>query len=253
MTQGGEKRMDTQSYNRIGTTARTVAAALIGATLALGAASASAAETESAIARGGRLYDKWFVENKAAKPTADHPAYPHKGGKYGKDASWRCKECHGWDYKGKDGAYAKGGHATGIKGITGAAGKDPAAIVAVLKDKTHAYGAGTLSAQDMSDLALFVSKGQVDASKYMDTATKKMKGNGAKGEVYYNTICAGCHGVDGKKVKDGPPLGSVADNSPEMLHKVLNGQSGESMPALRALDVSIAVDIVTHLQTLPAK
>ena len=110
-----------------------------------------------------------------------------------------------------------------------------------------------LSAADMNDLALFVSKGQVDPTRYIDAATKKPKGSAAKGEVYYNTLCGGCHGTDGKKVKDGPPLGSVADNVPEMLHKVLNGQPGEAMPALRALDVQIAVDIVAHLQTLPAK
>jgi thiosulfate dehydrogenase len=210
---------------------------------------ASAAETESAIARGGRLYDKFFAENKTAKPDADHASYPHKGGKYGKDASWRCKECHGWDYKGKDGAYASGGHATGIKGIAGAAGKDPAAIVAILKDKTHGYGDKQLSAKDMEDLALFVSKGQVDMGKYV--ADKKAKGNAAKGEVYFNTICAGCHGTDGKKIKDAPPLGSVADNAPEMIHKILNGQPAESMPALRALDPQIAVDIASYLTQLP--
>ncbi|RPI46061.1 MAG: hypothetical protein EHM59_08485 [Betaproteobacteria bacterium] len=214
--------------------------------------SALAAETESAIARGGRLYDKWFGENKAAKPTADHPAYP-KGGKYGKDASWRCKECHGWDYRGKDGAYAKGGHATGIVGIAGAAGKDPAAIVAILKNKTHGYTDKMLSTKDMDDLALFVSKGQVDMTKYIDAASNKPKGNAAKGAAYFNTLCAGCHGMDGKKLKDAPPLGSLASNSAEMLHKILNGQPAEAMPALRALDTQIAVDIVTHLQTLPAK
>jgi len=50
-----------------------------------------------------------------------------------------------------------------------------------------------------------------------------------------------------------PPLGSVADNGPEMLHKVLNGQPGEAMPALRALDPQIAADIAVYLTRLPAK
>ena len=225
-----------------------VLSGLVGLTVSY---AATAAETESAIARGGRLYDKYFKENNTAKPEADHASYPHKGGKYGKDASWRCKECHGWDGKGKDGAYASGGHATGIKGINGAAGKDPAAIVAVLKDAKHGYTDKQLSDKDMHDLALFVAKGQVDMSKFVDAATKKAKGNAAKGEVYFNTICAGCHGTDGKKVKDAPPLGSVADNAYEMLHKVMNGQPGESMPALRALDPQVAVDIVSYLPQLP--
>lgn len=213
--------------------------------------SVSAAETESAMARGGRLYDKYFKENNTTKPEADHASYPHKGGKYGKDVSWRCKECHGWDYKGKDGAYASGGHATGIKGIQGAAGKDVAAIVAIMKDAKHGYTDKQLSAKDMEDLALFVGKGQIDMGKYIDGATKKAKGNAAKGEVYFNTLCAGCHGADGKKIKDAPPIGSVADNPYEMLHKVFNGQPGEGMPALRALDPQITVDIVSYLPQLP--
>ena len=212
---------------------------------------AAAAETVSAIARDARLYDKFFAENRSAKPETNHPAYANKAGKYGKDASWRCKECHGWDYRGKDGAYAGGSHATGIVGITAAAGKDPAAIVAVLRNATHSYTARQLSDHDANDLALFVSKGQVDPTKYIDTTTKRAKGDAAKGEVYFNTVCAGCHGVDGKKVKDAPALGSVADNAAEMLHKVLNGQPGENMPALRALDPQISVDIVSYLPQLP--
>ncbi len=215
----------------------------------MGFSSAFAVETDSAIARGGRLYDKYFAENKTAKPTADHPSYI-KDGKYGKENSWRCKECHGWDYKGKDGAYAKGGHATGIKGINGAAGKDPAAIAAVLRDKAHGYTEAQLSAKDASDLALFVSKGQPDLAKYLD-ASNKSKGDGAKGEAYFNTLCAGCHGVDGKKVKDGPALGSVADNGAEMMHKLLNGHPGEAMPAMRALNHQYSADIAAHLTKLP--
>ena len=214
-------------------------------------APSTAAETESALARGGRLYDKFFAENNTAKPDTDHASYPVKDGKYGKDASWRCKECHGWDYMGKDGAYSSGGHKTGIKGISGAAGKDPAAIVAILKDATHGYTDKHLPGNDFNDLALFVSKGQIDMSKYIDTAAKKAKGDAAKGEAYYNTLCAGCHGIDGRKIKGAPALGSLADNVPEMLHKVLNGQPAESMPALRALDVQISVDIVSYLPQLP--
>ena len=214
-------------------------------------APAAAQEIESSIARGGRLYDKFFVENKAPKPAADHPSYI-KDGKYGKDTSWRCKECHGWDYKGKDGAYAKGGHFTGIKGIQGAAGKDPAAIGALLRDKVHGYSELQLSARDATDLANFVSKGQGQLAKHLD-ASNKAKGDAAKGAAYYNTLCAGCHGEDGKGVKNGPALGSVADNGAEMMHKILNGQPAEAMPALRAIDHQIAADIAVHLTKLPAK
>ena len=210
---------------------------------------AIAGETESLIARGGRLYDTWYKENKAEKPADNHPAYANKAGEYGGADSWRCKECHGWDNKGKDGAYSKGKHFTGIVGITGSAGKDVAAIAAMLRTGPHNYTEKQLSDVDVQALAMFVSTGQVDLSKYINGEGKPI-GDGAKGEAYFNTLCAGCHGADGKKIKEAP-LGAVAGNTPEMMHKVLNGQPGEAMPALRALDHQIAADITVHLQTLP--
>ncbi|MGE5504866.1 MAG: c-type cytochrome [Actinomycetota bacterium] len=211
------------------------------------AAPASAAEVESSIARGGRLYDNWFKELKVERPDAAHPAYPASG-KYPKQ-SWRCKECHGWDYKGKDGAFGKNDHNVGIKGINGAAGKDPGAIVAILKDKNHQFD--KLSDKDAQDLAMFVSKGQQDMAKFIDAAAGKPKGNAAKGEVYFNTLCAGCHGLDGKKVSTGAAVGALKDDPWQLLHKAFNGQPAEAMPALRSLDPAIAADIVAYAQSLP--
>ena len=96
------------------------------------------AEMESSLARGGKLYDKWYAVIKADKPTESHSLYPSDGQYADKAASnWRCKECHGWDYLGKDGAYASGKHATGIEGINGMKGADTADIVALLKADEH--------------------------------------------------------------------------------------------------------------------
>ena len=93
------------------------------------------AETESSKARGGMLYDKWYAVVGAEAPTTSHPLYPADK-KYAQKpkSNWRCKECHGWDYMGADGAYSSGKHATGIKGINGAAGRDMGEIIALLKD-----------------------------------------------------------------------------------------------------------------------
>ncbi len=55
-----------------------------------------------AISRGGQLYDKWWAVIEADAPKTTHPAYPAAGKKKG-STTWRCKECHGWDYKGRDG------------------------------------------------------------------------------------------------------------------------------------------------------
>lgn len=223
-----------------------------------------AAETESAIARGGRLYDKWWKVVGVEEPKRAHPAYPAAGKYKAKGGTdWRCKECHGWDYQGKDGAYGKGKHFTGIKGIQGAASMSLDKVVAVLTDKTHGLG-GLMSEEDLRHLALFVTKGQFALARHIDPASKKVTGekvNRARGEAVFNTVCANCHGRDGTLDEDGKPLaadseplGLVASDNPwEALHKIRNGQPGERMPALRALDPQLALDLLAHMQTLPTK
>ena len=227
---------------------RTIAATAL---VAFVGASASAAEIESSIARGGKLYDKWFAVTGAAKPADTHKSWPASNTKKKGDVTWRCKSCHGWDQLGKDGAYASGSYKTGIVGVSSYKGKDNAAVIAIMKDDTHGM-AGKLDDQDFTDLANFVTKGQVDMSMYI--ANKALKGgNAAKGEAYYNTICAGCHGKDGELPKEMKPLGALMGNPWEIMHKILNGQPNEPMPALRALDRQVVVDIMAHLTTLPKK
>jgi mono/diheme cytochrome c family protein len=209
------------------------------------------AETESSIMRGGELYDKWYKVIDVDAPKESHPLYP-KAGKYADKAkaNWRCKECHGWDYKGKDGAYSSGKHHSGIKGIQGMKGAAPDKVIQLLKDSKHGYG-DKLSAGDLQDLAMFVTQGQIDMDKYIDASTKAPKGDKTKGAAYYNTICAKCHGKDGKLPKEMKPFGKQMGNPWEVMHKILNGQPAEKMPALRTLDHQIAADIMAHMTTLP--
>jgi thiosulfate dehydrogenase len=212
---------------------------------------AQAAEMESTLAYGGKLYDKWYAVAKEKAPEKSHPLYPADK-KYAEKpgSNWRCKECHGWDYMGKDGAYKSGSHSTGIVGINGAAGRLVAEIVAQLSDSDHGYG-DRMAKADLEAVALFVSQGQIDMDPYIDRATKAPKGDAAKGEAYFNTICAGCHGVEGKLPKDMKPFGAQMGNPWEVMHKILNGQPDEKMPALRALDRQIVADIMAHMTSLP--
>ena len=218
--------------------------------LTAGMTGAAMAETESAKARGGQLYDKWYAVVGAKKPATSHPLYPADK-KYANEpkSNWRCKEYHGWDYMGVDGAYKSGKHATGIKGINGAAGRDTGEIVALLKDEKHGYG-DKLADADLMDLAMFVSAGQVDMDPFIDRASKKPKGDAAKGAAYFNTMCAKCHGKDGKKPKEMKPFAKQMGNPWEVMHKILNGQPDEAMPALRALDRQVVADILSHMATL---
>ncbi len=208
------------------------------------------AEEDSSIARGAQLYDKWFAVIDAEKPKDTHPSWPSSNTKKKGNATWRCKSCHGWDLRGADGAYASGSYKTGIAGIRTFDGGDPAIVVAIVKDTTH--GLGMIPDADLSDLALFVTKGQIDMTLYIND-DKSINGDPEKGAAYYNTLCAGCHGKDGKKPKDLPkPLGKIVSGNPwEGLHKILNGQPKESMPALRALPIQVSIDTLAYTVTLP--
>lgn len=222
--------------------------------MTLGLAVAAVAEVDQgSVARGGKLYDKWYKVIKAEEPKVPHPLYPAAANeKYAKDAAsnWRCKECHGWDGLGVDGAYGSGSHKSGLKGINGMAGGDPAAVVALLRAPEHGYG-DKLADQDLTDLANFVVFGQIDWTKYV--ADKKIIGDAAAGAQVYSTACIGCHGADGKLPTGMPPLGSLTSNPWEVMHKVLNGQPGEAMPALRAIDHAVSANLVAYLATLPAQ
>jgi thiosulfate dehydrogenase len=184
------------------------------------------------IARGGLLYDNWPIEL-GKKIVENHPAYPKEGKMKGQD-TWRCKECHGWDYKGKSGAYAKGMHYTGIIGIRSYANQDLDEIVKVLRNDTHAFG-DMLSENDYDALALFISNGQVDVDRYITRRTRKSIGDIANGGRIYLGTCTGCHGTDGKEVNfnnDTKPeyLGTVANKNPwETLHKIRWGHPGAPM------------------------
>ncbi len=111
----------------------------------------------------------------------------------------------------------------------------------------------------VTKLALFVSLGQVDMDQYIDRATKTARGNVERGARFYQTICAVCHGFDGKAInfKDEQKpeyIGTVGSENPwETLHKIRNGQPGVPMVSMRVLPVQDAVDILAYSQTLPTK
>jgi thiosulfate dehydrogenase len=211
-----------------------------------------------AIARGDQYYDKWWAVIDADEPETTHPAYPAEGKQKGASI-WRCKECHGWDYKGASGAYASGSHFSGIKGIGGMANGNLQAIAESLRGEPHNYTKDMMPDKAIQRLALFVSAGQIDMDDYIDKVSKKAKGSPTRGARFYQTVCANCHGFDGKLLNfhddDDPEyIGTVAQANPwETLHKIRMGQPGQPMPALTALEIQDMVDIVAFSQTLPAK
>ena len=208
------------------------------------------------LAYGGRLYDMWWAVLFVDPPESTHPSYPEDGSQSG-PTTWRCVECHGWDYRGKDGYYAEGEHATGITGIRSMAGADPADVAKILRDSTHRYSAAMIPDDALETLALFVSKGQVDMPALVDAETGKVRGNAERGQRIFQNLCAICHDFDGQAWITGEEdglsnIGQIAVNAPwRALHKIMNGQTYADMPALRALDLDTVLDVLAYSQTLP--
>lgn len=220
-------------------------------------------DTPDVIAEGGRLYDKWWAEYEIKKPRITHTSYPASGKKSGA-STWRCKECHGWDYRGSNGAYSKGSHYTGIIGITGAKGKTTNQIVSILKNNIHQYDTVMLD-YGLIRIANFVQKGQLDISTYVNAETRRVTGNIKRGKEIYNESCKDCHGGDGRernfKTRDKPEyIGTVSLKNPwEAIHKIRYGHPGafvrgDPMPHMYGvISLKEQIDLLAYMQSLPIK
>jgi mono/diheme cytochrome c family protein len=232
---------------------------LVAAVALVSGALAQSLDEAAAITRGGQFYDNWYQALEMEAPAETHPLYPAAGMQSGA-VTWRCKECHGWDYKGADGAYGAGSHATGIKGLNQMIGVDPAVILQTIRGEAHGYSSDLLTDMAAQKLALFVSLGQIDTDLHIDRTTKMASGSRGRGGQLYRMVCISCHGHDGRRINFGDQaepeyVGTVGAGNPwEMLHKIRNGHPGAPMPALSGisdLTVSDQIAILAYTQSLP--
>ena len=235
------------------------------------------------IALGGRLYDNWISETGAAVPPVDNPIWDlqNTNNRTG-SATWRCKECHGWDYKGAAGVYGNpsSSHYTGFGGILDTE-KTEQEIVSYLTNGFFLLGENVhvfnmLSTAEKEALAKFIKQGMVDSSPYfgntiLANGTVIINGsqanfeNGAnlytfQGIGVLTPMCSLCHGDDGLG-EPGVDLGNIARVNPwEFLHKIRFGQPATEMPSMYdaldpltgglAFDIQDSVDIIQYSQSL---
>ena len=209
-------------------------------------------EINGSAIQGGKLYDNWAPTLGLAAPGSDHPLWQYRPDLSSNlrtgSATWRCKECHGWDYKGVLGQYAAGSHKTGIPGILGTTLSDADLFTLLKEPPSNGGGPGVLNGHDfgsvmtdsdIQDVIAFIKLGMIDGDAYIDPLTGVFDGYDVLGEVYYNGAgsCANCHGPDGTTINFGTPedpewVGTVATNNPwEFIHKVRFSQPGTSMPS----------------------
>jgi thiosulfate dehydrogenase len=199
--------------------------------------------------RGGALYDTWWPKD--APPQGDHPLWASRpdmtsNTRSGPD-TWRCKECHGWDYRGANGAYGAGSHRTGFPSLTSRQGE--AEIAALLRG---AHGYGDLPEEDLRALVAFVvHSGALDTHPVVRDG--KFVGDPAQGaRLYHERIggndkaCVTCH----KATRDEPPAAAARANPWEFAHKVRFGHPGSPMPQSAGLTLPELGHLGAYLQSL---
>jgi cytochrome c553 len=229
----------------------------------------------AALTLGGRLYDAWWEAKGTAEPeiTFDYYVRDTAGTQTG-STTWRCSECHGWDYRGVEGQYGTGSHFTGVRGLLDVvATRSDGQLFAAIKlgtptgsdsqlNEDHAF-AGLMSDSDILALVLFLREGMIDLSPVIDATGGQIAGDADRGAALYAAgglgTCGKCHDVDGRGINFGDDVapeyvGTVVAESPwEALHKIRWGQPGTGMPSAvhEGLELQDQADILRHCQTLP--
>jgi len=221
------------------------------------------ASTTASLSRGGRLYDKWWKEAGLDEPTEDIAIWARQDtNTRSGDDTWRCKECHGWDYAGVGGAYGSGSHLTGFPGLLGAGDKSADDLAAQLTgaiDPEHDFSA--IAEEDLAALVAFIQEGMLEVAPFIDADKAAVGGDAGNGGELYAATCSACHGDDGRTMNFGDDddpvyVSTVAlDNPWEFIHKVRAGQPATGMPSGIDLGWTLqdVIDVLTFAQSLPTE
>ncbi len=213
--------------------------------------------------RGGRLYDNWMLALDTVPAEGDHPLWEQQEFNLRQGVvTWRCAECHGWDYKGVDGAYGPySSHYTGFSGLDSVIGASHEDVIDWLdgtNNPDHNFLAFT-TATAIDNLAAFLRTRQINTDLLIDPATGAALGNREQGSNHFLRECAACHGSQGDLINFGTTLnpiflGDLAITDPwQTLHKTRFGTATtERMPAYeeQSWTLTMFADTLAHMQTL---
>ena len=221
--------------------------------------------TDEDIIQGALIYDRWYAALETDPPEGDMPIWARQSTNTRSGAdTWRCAECHGWDYRGAAGAYKAGSHFTGFPDVyTLVAEMEPAEIIDHLKganDPAHDFSA-YLDAAALNQVAVFLKFGAIDDTPYIDPISLRViDADPEHGRSLYEATCQSCHGEDGTTIvfrSEGinETLGSVANRDPwRFLHRTRFGVAGTDMPVGYALGWTPedGRDVLAYVHSLPS-
>jgi thiosulfate dehydrogenase len=216
------------------------------------------------VIQGAQLYDKWYAVLGVNPPAENMPIWSRQSTntRSGSD-TWRCNECHGWDYRGAQGEYKTGSHYTGFPDLYALVPElEIEAIVDHLNgeiDPAHDFSP-YLDETKITQLAYFLKNGLIDDAEYIDPVSLRvLDPDISHGQELYSSICLSCHGEDGKEIifqieGINEYLGSVANRDPwRFLHRTRFGVAGTDMPVGMSLGWTAedGRDVLAYAQTLP--
>ena len=151
--------------------------------------------SDNDIVQGALLYDKWYAALGVNPPPGNMPIWSRQSTntRSGPD-TWRCSECHGWDYRGVDGAYGSGSHRTGFPNVMALANKmtvdEIVAHLKGMKDSAHDFSA-YMNDTALAQLAAFLKNGLIDDTEYINPVSLQViQGDISHGQQLFAATCA---------------------------------------------------------------
>lgn len=214
--------------------------------------------------RGAQLYDNWFVILDQLPPEGDQPLWgTQDSNTRSGTVTWRCSTCHGWDYKGADGALGpESPEYTGFPGVFNVVGYSGEEILAALdgtQNPEHNFK-GLLDNQAMVDIIAFLRTKQVNIDLLISKQDQSSLGIAANGRTLFEQSCSQCHGSDGSALNFDSAvspefIGDVALEDPwKFIHKVRFGSPISGGHAFESSGWSLQniSDALAYAQSLPA-
>lgn len=227
--------------------------------------------TEGDPLKGGRLYAAWDIVLGVELPIESHQLWVYEDELT--PSSWRCVNCHDWDYQGKRIRVFEEEEVDGDLSVGDPVELEYPSLLSMFADSEEdiiKWLDGTnsrdhdfsryLSPEAMLDLSAFLSAGVIAPNLVADPNSGVVSGSSALGEDLYKQGCRECHGPEGAKINFGTIsqpwfLGNVGASNPwRAAHIVRFGHTKGEFDSTGNLGWSFnqQIDLLAYLQILPA-